>query len=156
RGREPRRDQPRDVDRRRQPRPRGRRARTGGGAALTGPVHRGHGITPDAGGSSGGASGVGIRVAGTRSDLGSGRARSGRGGARGDRIVDPGRGRGRAPRAGRRTGGGAAGGVGVIGGLVLAGGAGTRFGGGSKLVAELEGRPLLEHAVRAPCAVPEI
>jgi molybdenum cofactor cytidylyltransferase len=44
----------------------------------------------------------------------------------------------------------------VIGGLVLAGGAGTRFGEGSKLLAELEGRPLLEHAVRAQCAVPEI
>jgi CTP:molybdopterin cytidylyltransferase MocA len=44
----------------------------------------------------------------------------------------------------------------VIGGLVLAGGAGTRFGGESKLLADLEGRPLLEHALRAQCAVPEI
>jgi CTP:molybdopterin cytidylyltransferase MocA len=52
----------------------------------------------------------------------------------------------------------------VITGLVLAAGAGTRFGGGSsgagaepgrrsKLLAELEGRPLLEHAVRAQSAV---
>ena len=35
----------------------------------------------------------------------------------------------------------------MIGGLVLAAGAGTRFGGGKQL-AELEARPLLEHAVR--------
>lgn len=35
-----------------------------------------------------------------------------------------------------------------IGGLVLAAGAGTRFG-GRKQLAELDGRPLLEHAVRA-------
>ena len=42
----------------------------------------------------------------------------------------------------------------MICGLVLAAGAGTRFGGdGSKLLAELEGRPLLEHAVRAQTAV---
>jgi molybdenum cofactor cytidylyltransferase len=44
----------------------------------------------------------------------------------------------------------------VIGGLVLAGGAGTRFGERSKLLAELEGRSLLEHAVRAQCAVAEL
>jgi CTP:molybdopterin cytidylyltransferase MocA len=36
----------------------------------------------------------------------------------------------------------------VIAGLVLAGGAGRRFGGG-KLLAELDGRPLLEHALAA-------
>jgi molybdenum cofactor cytidylyltransferase len=37
---------------------------------------------------------------------------------------------------------------------VLAAGAGTRFGSGSsKLLAQLDGRPVLEHAVRAPCAV---
>src|SRR5215218_363743 len=41
----------------------------------------------------------------------------------------------------------------VIGGLVLAAGAGTRFG-GSKQLAELDGRPLLEHAVRAMTAAP--
>jgi CTP:molybdopterin cytidylyltransferase MocA len=35
----------------------------------------------------------------------------------------------------------------VIGGIVLAAGAGTRFGGGKQL-AWLDGRPLLEHAVR--------
>jgi CTP:molybdopterin cytidylyltransferase MocA len=34
----------------------------------------------------------------------------------------------------------------VIGGIVLAAGAGTRFGGGKQL-AELDGRPLLEHAL---------
>jgi CTP:molybdopterin cytidylyltransferase MocA len=42
----------------------------------------------------------------------------------------------------------------VIAGLVLAAGDGTRFHADrSKLVAELRGRPLLEHALRAPCAV---
>jgi molybdenum cofactor cytidylyltransferase len=45
----------------------------------------------------------------------------------------------------------------VIGGLILAAGAGTRFRpDSSKLLAELEERPLLEHAVRAQCAVPEL
>ncbi len=44
----------------------------------------------------------------------------------------------------------------MIGGLVLAGGAGTRFGGASKLLAELEGRPLLEHALRAQCAAADV
>jgi molybdenum cofactor cytidylyltransferase len=45
----------------------------------------------------------------------------------------------------------------VIGGLILAAGAGTRFGSdSSKLLAELDGRPLIEHAVRAQCAVPEL
>jgi molybdenum cofactor cytidylyltransferase len=45
----------------------------------------------------------------------------------------------------------------VIGGLILAAGAGTRFGSeSSKLLAELDGRPLLEHAVRAQCAAPEL
>ena len=44
----------------------------------------------------------------------------------------------------------------MICGLVLAAGAGTRFGERSKLLAELEGRPLLEHAVAAQCAVPEL
>jgi molybdenum cofactor cytidylyltransferase len=41
----------------------------------------------------------------------------------------------------------------VIGGLVLAAGAGTRFG-GRKQLAELEGRPVLEHAVRAMAEAP--
>jgi molybdenum cofactor cytidylyltransferase len=36
----------------------------------------------------------------------------------------------------------------LIGGMVLAAGAGTRFG-GSKQLAMLDGRPLLEHAIRA-------
>jgi molybdenum cofactor cytidylyltransferase len=44
----------------------------------------------------------------------------------------------------------------LICGLVLAAGAGTRFGERSKLLAELEGRPLLDHAVAAACAVPEL
>jgi molybdenum cofactor cytidylyltransferase len=44
----------------------------------------------------------------------------------------------------------------VIAGLVLAGGAGTRFGSDSKLLAELDGRPLLEHAIRAQCSVAEL
>lgn len=38
-------------------------------------------------------------------------------------------------------------------GLILAGGDGSRFGRESKLVQELGGRPLLEHAVAAACAV---
>ena len=39
----------------------------------------------------------------------------------------------------------------VIGGLVLAAGAGSRFGDQPKQLADLEGRPLLEWAVRAQC-----
>jgi molybdenum cofactor cytidylyltransferase len=42
-----------------------------------------------------------------------------------------------------------------IGGIVLAAGEGKRFG-GAKQVAKLDGRPLLEHAVRAMLAVPSI
>lgn len=38
-------------------------------------------------------------------------------------------------------------------GLILAGGEGSRFGRESKLVQDLGGRPLLEHAVAALCAV---
>jgi CTP:molybdopterin cytidylyltransferase MocA len=41
----------------------------------------------------------------------------------------------------------------VIGGIVLAAGAGSRFG-GAKQLAELEGQPLLDHAVRAMTAAP--
>ena len=41
----------------------------------------------------------------------------------------------------------------MIGGLVLAAGAATRFG-GAKQLAELDGRPLLEHALRAMAAAP--
>jgi molybdenum cofactor cytidylyltransferase len=45
----------------------------------------------------------------------------------------------------------------VIAGLVLAAGAGTRFDSdGSKLLAELDGRPLVEHAIRAQCSVREL
>jgi molybdenum cofactor cytidylyltransferase len=44
----------------------------------------------------------------------------------------------------------------LICGLILAAGAGTRFGERSKLLAELDGRPLLEHAVAAQCAVSEL
>ncbi len=44
----------------------------------------------------------------------------------------------------------------MIAGLVLAAGAGTRYGAGSKLLADLDGRPLLEYAVGAACAVPEL
>ncbi len=41
----------------------------------------------------------------------------------------------------------------MIGGLILAAGAGRRFG-GSKQLARLDGRPLLEHSVRAMTASP--
>jgi CTP:molybdopterin cytidylyltransferase MocA len=44
----------------------------------------------------------------------------------------------------------------VIAGLILAAGAGTRFGDAPKLLADLDGRPLLEHAIRAHCSVPEL
>ena len=42
-----------------------------------------------------------------------------------------------------------------VGGVVLAAGEGRRFG-GTKQLAELRGRPLLEHAVRAMLAVPAL
>ena len=44
----------------------------------------------------------------------------------------------------------------MICGLVLAAGAGTRFGEQSKLLAELDRRPLLNHAIAAQSAVPEL
>ncbi len=44
----------------------------------------------------------------------------------------------------------------VICGLVLAAGAGTRFGDEPKQLAELDGRPLLEWAVRAQCDAPAL
>jgi molybdenum cofactor cytidylyltransferase len=50
----------------------------------------------------------------------------------------------------------AAPGSGATCGLILAAGEGTRFGPEPKLLAELNGRPLLEHAIRAQCAVPEL
>ena len=42
----------------------------------------------------------------------------------------------------------------LICGLILAAGAGTRFGEQPKLLAELDRRPLLNHAIAAQCAVP--
>jgi molybdenum cofactor cytidylyltransferase len=44
----------------------------------------------------------------------------------------------------------------LICGLILAAGAGTRFGEEPKQLAPLEGRPLLDHAIAAQCAVPEL
>ena len=44
----------------------------------------------------------------------------------------------------------------MICGLILAAGEGTRFGPDPKLLAQLAGRPLLEHAIAAQCAVPEL
>jgi CTP:molybdopterin cytidylyltransferase MocA len=44
----------------------------------------------------------------------------------------------------------------VISGLILAAGEGKRFGPQPKLLVDLGGRPLLEHAIRAHCGVPEL
>jgi CTP:molybdopterin cytidylyltransferase MocA len=44
----------------------------------------------------------------------------------------------------------------VVAGLILAAGEGTRFGPESKLVADLHGRPVLEHAIRAQLGVAEL
>jgi molybdenum cofactor cytidylyltransferase len=44
----------------------------------------------------------------------------------------------------------------MTGGLILAAGAGSRFGDAPKQLACIRGRPLLEWAVRAQCAVPEL
>lgn len=44
----------------------------------------------------------------------------------------------------------------MLGGLILAGGDGSRFGPESKLIQELGGRPLLEYAIEAMCAVDAI
>jgi molybdenum cofactor cytidylyltransferase len=44
----------------------------------------------------------------------------------------------------------------LICGLILAAGAGTRFGGKPKQLAELDGRPLLDHAIAAQCSVVEL
>lgn len=44
----------------------------------------------------------------------------------------------------------------MIGGLILAAGSGSRFGAAPKLLAPLAGRPLLDHAIAAQCAVPQL
>ncbi len=44
----------------------------------------------------------------------------------------------------------------MVTGLILAAGEGTRFGPESKLLADLHGRPVVEHAIAAQCSVPEI
>lgn len=44
----------------------------------------------------------------------------------------------------------------MIAGLVLGAGEGVRFGSEPKLLAELDGRPLLEHAIGAACGVPAL
>ncbi|HTX31412.1 MAG TPA: nucleotidyltransferase family protein [Solirubrobacteraceae bacterium] len=44
----------------------------------------------------------------------------------------------------------------MIAGLILAAGEGTRFGPEPKLLAELDGRPLVEYAIRAQCGVAEL
>jgi molybdenum cofactor cytidylyltransferase len=44
----------------------------------------------------------------------------------------------------------------VIAGLILAAGEGRRYGRDPKLLADLAGRPVLEHAIEAQCAVAEL
>jgi molybdenum cofactor cytidylyltransferase len=44
----------------------------------------------------------------------------------------------------------------VIAGLILAAGAGSRYGRSPKVLADLGGRPLLEHAIEAQCSVSEL
>jgi CTP:molybdopterin cytidylyltransferase MocA len=44
----------------------------------------------------------------------------------------------------------------VVAGLILAAGEGTRFGPEPKLLADLEGRPVLEHAIRAQTSVTKL
>jgi CTP:molybdopterin cytidylyltransferase MocA len=44
----------------------------------------------------------------------------------------------------------------VVAGLILAAGAGSRYGRSPKLIADLCGRPVLEHAIDAQCSVAEL
>jgi molybdenum cofactor cytidylyltransferase len=46
--------------------------------------------------------------------------------------------------------------IGSLAGLILAAGEGSRFGRHPKLLAQLDGLPLLEHAIRAQCATPQL
>ena len=46
--------------------------------------------------------------------------------------------------------------IGSRAGLILAAGESRRFGPHPKLLAKLQGRPLLEHAIRAQCATPQL
>lgn len=43
-----------------------------------------------------------------------------------------------------------------LGAVILAAGGSVRFGNQPKLLAELDGRPVLDYAIRAACAVPEL
>jgi molybdenum cofactor cytidylyltransferase len=44
----------------------------------------------------------------------------------------------------------------MVAGLILAAGEGARFGAESKLLADLNGRPVIEHAIAAQCSVTEL
>ena len=149
------RDRPRHLDRGPDPRPQARRRR-----ARCSPCARRPGLSARWGRGGlrqSGASGWSSWGSATMSSSGYPRrsaSTSARSARERDRAVDHGRDRRGPARARRRPAGRAQGadprGARLICGLVLAAGAGTRFGERSKLLAELEGRPLLEHAIARP------
>ena len=102
---------------------------------------------------------AGMTDGGDRAHQGADRPRPRRPERGGDGAVDHGRGRGRPPRPRRRDALGLGRahprGAHLIVGLVLAAGAGRRFG-GTKQLADLDGRPLLQYALDAANAEPAL